>query len=697
MTACCACSPARAQEDAAAPVAVQVQGQRVAPAPFDARESDSVRSIDDLRRTMPSSIFEALRDMPNVSVDGGPRASGMSFNIRGFSDREDVTVKLDGIPKSFEKYRFGGTFIDPELLKSIVVQRGPRIASGSGALGGTVSATTKDARDLLRVGERWGTKAQLGYATNNHEWLSSVTGYGAPTPESGVVLNVLRRASDDIRLADGTVLPLSATNTLAGLAKVSYALPSQGLAAALSAVGYDDSGMQPYDATGGEPGLFGQVQRSVRDRNLALVASWQRGPWLNLLLNAGGSSTELVDFMRPGDTPFANPRTGNVTDTYDYRNLSADIANTSRIDGLPFDLDLLLGLQWLDNRREVSRQRQNIPGSGFEPSIPPGDKKSFGAYGQLRFGFGPLEVIPGLRFDRYESVATGGTAELLQKAGEAQSIVLRETSPSLGLVLQLVPERLWAFYNQIEGFRPPLIDEYFTQGAFGRCTRFLLGPSLAPKSQICGDLYEPQTSTNRELGLSYGQPIPAWRALLDAKLTAFRIDTDQLLRSIQATSATTIGQPGWEERNGLEFESALRSSRGYVRANAARIRGTVDEGGGSRTPSDPQPLYNVPGDTVNLSAGWLFTPAVEAGFGWQRVSSRRVITGFAGGQDVIGTQAGYTLWNAYARWTVSTALELRLAVDNLANTEYQLSNGFGGGIGSEAPGRNVRLALVVWL
>jgi hemoglobin/transferrin/lactoferrin receptor protein len=691
-------APASAQESASLVPAdkVQVVGQRDTPAPFDAHDSTSVRTLEELRRDQPSSIFDALRDIPNVSTNGGPRAAGMSFNIRGFSDREDVIVKLDGVPKSFEKYRFGGTFIDPELLKSIEVQRGPRIASGSGALGGTVLATTKDAGDLLRPGERWGTQAKLGYGSNNREALASITGYGRPSADTGLVLNVLRRVSGDIELADGRTLPLSSTDTWSSLVK-GTALLADGLWVSMSAVGFDDSGLQPYDATGGEPGLFGSVTRTVRDRNLALSVGYTSGPWVNLLATVGASRTHLVDLMRPGDTPFANAVTGNVTDTYDYRNQNIDLANTSRIDGLPFDLELVLGAQWLDNRREVTRQREKTPGSGFEPSIPPGDKQVASAYAQARFGLGPIELIPGLRFDRYESVATGGTAELLQAAGEATHITLRQTTPSLGVVAQLVPGRLWAFYNQIEGFRPPLIDEYFTQGAFGRCTRFLLGPELAPASQVCGALYRPQQSLNREVGLSYGQPIEPWRALFDAKLTAFRIDTDYLLRSIQATSDTTIGQPGSELRRGWEFEASLRAARGYLRASAAQINGTVDEGGGVRVPSDPQPLYNVPGDTRSVSVGWLFDPGFEAGVGYQSVSARRVITGTVAGQDVIGTQEGYALWNLNARWTLSPAFELRLAVDNLMNANYRLSNGFGGGIGFDAPGRNVRIALVAWL
>lgn len=672
---------------------VEVQGTRVAPTPFEARDANSTRTLEELRRDQPSSIFEAIREIPNVSANGGPRASGLSFNIRGFSDNEDVLVKLDGVPKGFEKYRFGGILIEPDLLRSITVQRGPRIASGSGALGGTVLTTTKEAEDLLRPGEQWGAQAKLGYGSNNREDLESITAYGRPTPDTGLVVNVLRRVADDFKLADGSRLPVSSTDTLSALIKGTAVL-ADGLKVSLSLVGFNDSGLQPYDATGGEPGLFGTVTRKVRDRNLALNIAYERGPWVNLLATVGASNTALVDLLRPGDTPFANATTGNVTDDYDYRNKNIDLANTSRFEGLPFDFEVLVGAQWLQNKREISRQRELIPGTGFEPSIPPGDKEVTAAYLQAHFGFGPLDVIPGVRHDRYESIATGGTAAILKAAGEEHRIKLRQTTPSLGLALELLPERVTAFFNRAEGFRPPLIDEYFTQGAFGRCTRFLLGRTLAPASQICGSQYRPQESVSREFGLTYAQPIPAWRSVLDAKLTGFRISTQHLLRSIQAVSATEIGQPGSERRKGWELEASLRGPRGYVRASAGQIDGTVDEGGGIRRPSNPQPLYNVPGDSRTVSMGWQFWPAFEVGIGYQHVASRRVITGTVRGVDVIGAQTGYALWNLNARWTISPTWELRLSGDNLTNKGYQLTNGFGGGIGTDAPGRNVRLSVV---
>ena len=142
---------------------IKVNDRRAVTPPFHETQSNSTITSEELSRNQPSNIFEAVKSVPGVSINGGPRPSGMSFSIRGYADNEDVMVKVDGVPKGFEKYRMGGTFIEPELLKSIEVQRGPQITSGSGALGGTILATTKSAEDFLKPGQHYGGKSQTAY------------------------------------------------------------------------------------------------------------------------------------------------------------------------------------------------------------------------------------------------------------------------------------------------------------------------------------------------------------------------------------------------------------------------------------------------------------------------------------------------------------------------------------------------------
>jgi len=104
---------------------VSVSARHVEDERIDTTRAITTITSEDLERLQPATLFDAIKDVPSVAINGGPRPSGMSFNIRGYADNEDVAVKVDGIPKGFEKYRMGGTFLEPELLKSVEVQCGP--------------------------------------------------------------------------------------------------------------------------------------------------------------------------------------------------------------------------------------------------------------------------------------------------------------------------------------------------------------------------------------------------------------------------------------------------------------------------------------------------------------------------------------------------------------------------------------------
>jgi len=410
-------------------------------------------------------------------------------------------------------------------------------------------------------------------------------------------------------------------------------------------------------------------------------------------------------------------------------------------------------LQYQYNQRDVARFTVNpaaqdqFPG-GFNAAQPPGTKRSVGAYMQTTLSLGPLELAPGIRWDRYEAVATDGTHDVLASFGEPSRMDFEQVSPSFGATLHLVPKRLSLFYNYIEAFRPPLIDEYFTQGAFSRCpanaplesflssyrallrayerlptrpasirANFLrravqpafdagmaaynqaiannpLG-ALAPASGICGGLYEPEIANTQELGIHLDAPLP-WRygGRLRSKLTYFEIRTGHLLESIRLMNGS-IEQPGWEHRHGVEFEATLDTEALFARIGYARIRGTVND---FRT---VRPIYDVPGDTLSLTLGGRVGKHFEAGVTFQQVDARRVVTAQTGPinnpQFVIGTQDGYRLYGLFARYAFSRHVEARVSVSNLFNEQYNLNDGFGGAIGSPAPGRNVRLSVAVAL
>ena len=671
-------------------------------------------TTEQLQRNQPSNIYDAVRSVPGVSINGGPRPSGMTFSIRGYADNEDVMVKVDGVQKGFEKYRMGGTFIEPELLKSIEVQRGPQIASGSGSLGGTIIASTKNAEDFLRPGQKYGGKVKFGYGNNNDEYSRSYLVYGRPDERVDILYNYSNRRSNNITLGDGTKLDDSAIESVSHLLKVSL-FPTEDLELVTSVVKFEDTGLQPYDATGGQPGFFGNVVRSIDDLTWSESLHYEPVPWVNLKATVGAGHTNLQDLMRPGMSSFnsvqplcdgvvyrpnpANTNTcrGNLTDTYQYETRTVDISNRAVL----FEKDsviasLLVGYQYNSSEREIERffdnrlsatQTTQYP-NGFNASAPPGSKSFNAIYLQPKFEIGRFSFIPGYRKDSYEVKADGGTLALLKPYNQNSKIKFKEETWSLGLAYDFFSknesEKLTLYTNYGQGFRPPLIDEYFTQGNFSLCTAGAM-PANGPASQICGELYQPQLSESTEAGVSYQNPhLFNTDVGFSGKLNFYHTYTSHLLLSLREESDGRITQNGWERRNGMEVESFLQYRGWYMRSAFSRIHGELFNG------ATQIPLFTVPGNALNINIGTEILKDIDINLTYRKVSDRTVLaSGTAVSNPQFGMQDGYELWNAGVRWKTSDQVTLRLIGENLKNEQYRI-DGTMGGLGIYGPGRNVK-------
>ena len=697
---------------------VRVQARRLSPAPSvqaDAIRSTTTIGAPALQERQPDSVFQLMDEVAGVAVQGGPRNSGMSFNIRGYTDGEDVRVELDGVAKGFEKYRFGGTFIEPDLLKAIEVRRGAQIESGAGALGGTVSARTKDAADLLRPGQPWGARSRVGHATHNAETHAFVSAYGRPSERSDVVVARSRRTSNDIALPDGSRLPLSSTDAASTLLKGSW-WASDSLKLQASWIAFQDQGLQAYDTTGGEPGAFGQTQRRIQDETLSLQAHWlDEASGREWQATLGRSRTRVRDHMEKGWSVFS--ANTPVDDDIEHAHQTLDTRLTLPLMGSaqgaasPGDatgnwrLSLHLGLQQGHSERASRRVTGNtainqaLYPDGNNPAQPPGSKDSTGAYAQLALHHGAWQVLPGLRWDRITSRVEGANALLLKRAGQPDTISAARHSPSLTLAHELVPQRWSVFGTWARAFRPPLLDEAFMRASYGPCNNASLlrlsdggvpgyarSAQVAPRSGICADFFEPESSRSLQAGVHARLAgVAGARSVLQAKLTAFNDRTAHLLETLMAEPGGSgrLTQPGTEHRWGLELESSLQVEDISMRLSGHRMQGRTFDGLAERD------LLSVPSDRVLLALGWR-QPWGDIGLRWQQVWARRYFTDNT--RRATARQASHRLLGVTARWQLHPQLSLDVAADNLANTPHQLDNGFGGP-GTDGPGRNVRIAL----
>lgn len=699
---------------------VRVQATRQRPA-VQADPTRSTTTIGEsvLRQRQPNSVFEVLDEVPGVAVQGGPRSSGMGFNIRGYTDGEDVRIELDGVGKGFEKYRFGGTFIEPELLKSIEVRRGAQIESPAGALGGTVSARTRDAADLLRPGQRWGARMRIGHASNNDETQAFVAAYGRPSERTDFVAARSRRESNDIRRPDGERLALSDTDAGSSLVKGSWWLTDQ-WRATLSWVRYQDQGLQPYDTTGGEPGAFGQVQRRIGDDTVSLQTQWEdEASGARWQATVGRSRTRVRDHMEKGWSVFST--LAAVDDDVDHQHATYDTratlpligpapgASPDAVDTNTWRMSLHMGVQGGHSERTSRR----VTGSallnettyigGHNPAQPSGSQDRVGGYAQLDVRHGGWQALPGIRWDRFTTRVIGANATALLAAGQPDEITAQRASPSFTLSHQWAPQGWTVFGTVARAFRPPLLDEAFAKSSYGRCNNlsllrtygdgvrvpgYAINANVAPSSGICANFYEPELSRSVQAGVQTRQRNVfglGARSAFDAKLTAFNDRTEHLLETLMVSTdgSGALVQPGTEHRWGLELEGGLQWNDWQARFSGHRMRGRTFNG------LSQHQLLTVPADRLQLSLGWR-QPWGELGLRWQQVWAREYFKDNT--QTTTGRQPSHRLLGAWAQWRVNETFSLDLAAENLANEPYRLDNGFASQ-GVEGAGRNLRVAV----
>jgi hemoglobin/transferrin/lactoferrin receptor protein len=206
-------------------------GTRTPKSIFETMGSVSSVTKEDIERRMPSTFGDIVKSLPNVDIAGGPRPMAQSINIRGFGE-DRVVLRFDGARSNFNAGHRGRLFVDPDLLRSVEVLRGPGTTYGSGALGGAVQAEFKNAEDFLDPGRVFGFRTKIGLQSANDEFLQTHTAFGRQGPIQGLV-SFTQRLSSDVEAGPakyGTAdvnerfseVPNSNEKSRSGLVKFSY-------------------------------------------------------------------------------------------------------------------------------------------------------------------------------------------------------------------------------------------------------------------------------------------------------------------------------------------------------------------------------------------------------------------------------------------------------------------------------------------
>ncbi len=625
---------------------------------FDTPDTVSHVGLDKMELNQVMKFSDALKEVPGVSFGGGPRAVAEKPNIRGLGGTR-ILITIDGARQNFNSGHKGRVFVETELLKSVDVLRGPGSAVyGSGAMGGVIAMTTKDAGDFLEPGENFGLRVKTGFQDANNDKLGTAIAFGRFDINSGIdyVLSATRRSSEDVRLGGGDILEDSAEDTWAGLAKLNWS-PGKAHRFTLSRQYTFDYGEVPAQAdelTSATAVLTDRETEVIQDR----------------LAYRYVTSNQTVDtFIYNNDQTIREKRIGTNgrLDTINFVTKGFDVRSSMRIaNDKTFSRRISYGVEYYQDTMRAKR------GSEASRVFPDATADFVGLYVQDEIEFtnsalGSWVLIPGLRFDDYES----HTDQFIE--GAANDTKESQLSPKLGLIYKATDWMNLSFsYGQ--SFRSPTFQELYITGVHFGANEFKPNPNLKPEYQKHGF----------DVGLRIKQNgVWAKGDRVRFQLSTYYNEYEDFIDTT-VTPLVTISENVNEARiYGSELEASYYTPSLDVDANISLSYSVGDN------LTDDQPLGTIPSNTLKLNIQ-KYLPDSGLAFGWRSAfyqKQDRVLP------DEPVTDA-YSLHDLYMNWLPFDSgvddMQFLFGIDNIFDKLYKprLSN-------LPGPGRNIKVSLIV--
>ncbi|PTE09156.1 TonB-dependent receptor [Mesorhizobium helmanticense] len=621
---------------------------------IESLSSSSHVDQEQLERRMATTPNEMLLGVPGVAVQADARRVSSSINIRGLQDFGRVQVILDGARQNFQRSDHGpqSTFyIDPELIKSVDVIRGPVANTyGSGAIGGVVFFDTKDAEDFLKPGETWAGSLTGRYESNGEGWTTSATGAYRFNENWDVLGNIVYRNYDDYKDGGGDIVNGTGFDVLSGLLKTTIR-PSENSELKLGWVGSSDGW---NEISGGIPVNDADLKSNTFTARYNITDDAKS--WLDLHINASYNKTNLDLTTLVPQNRF-DPVTGlpvvlpaGSLSTFDVGTTGIDIWNTSRFETSAIAHELTYGGDWVGDDVETGG---TAGGDSFY--TPSGKRNVSGAYVQDKLTWDWLEVIAGLRYDSYKLDSDVG-----ETSGDRLSPrITVGVSPFESANLS----GLQFYGTYAEGYRSPSLTETLISGNHpaGVTFPFLPNPNL-----------KPETGKTVEFGVNYSTNgvIQADDALR-LKAAYFNNNVDDYidgvtLSAFDPTSGCPFG-PGipicFQYQNfakakidGFEMEAFYDAAWGYAGLSASFIDGHTISYEGDRAD-----LATIPSSQVTAQLGLRFLEDKLTVGGEVQYNGKP--KGNAIAKD-------YTLVNAFASYQATDNFKVDFRADNLFDAKY---------------------------
>ena len=690
--------PARPSQQAAAPVmnaraqagtapvqsldTITVAASKTEERAIDALAPVSVMTLEQIQGLQPKRLAEIFYNVPGVSFQDRGDDPATAINIRGLQDFGRVAVVVDGARQNYQRTGHnanGSFFLDPELIGSVDVARGPTAnIYGSGAIGGVVSFHTKDINDVVRPGERWGVDMSGSYGSNKDRGLGSIFGGVRANPDVDIFGGAVYRTQGNYKDGNGTEIGNTNNEIAGGLMKLTLR-PAEGHEIKLGGVFQDyqySIGQQNRGATTTSAPLAAIAGTSVYAsdaKNYTGTLTWKYSKpedmlfdW-NVSLYGNRTDNDQVKTYNNrittggGVCTLANPGnniSGCVGDrrSYSIDTVGIDVNNTTRFNFGDWRNALTYGFDAFQDEVTTADARGNS-----NVTTPGGDRVVSGGFVQLKQNYSSwLEIVSAVRYDRYSldsnKVSSGGD----------------RFSPKITVGFTPVAG-FTPYVSYAEGYRAPSITETLISG--GHATGG--GPALFVCADGTSGLFcflpnpnlRPEVGKNKEAGLNLKYDgIFSAADSFRGKVNVFRNDVDGYIDLVaSAPVATAFGS----------FSQFFQ----YQNLQHARIEGV-----------EAETLYDAGGWFVGVAGHLLRGKNTVTNVGLATITPRKVTTtagvrlldrrlilsaqwsSFGANNDVPAgylPATGYELVNLYLTWQATKDIVFTASVDNLLNQYYR--------------------------
>ncbi|WDU53271.1 TonB-dependent receptor domain-containing protein [Taylorella equigenitalis] len=437
-----------------------------------------------------SNIIDSIANVPGITTGGDyGRQIGNQFTVRGFGYQEEqrVIIQQDGVKRSANLFsnHISSFRTDNDILRNVDIVKGSSsILHGSGAIGGVVGMTTKDAHDFLRENKKFGFMLGQRYESNNMH--SARAAAYADLGKIDFLLYGKRAKFGDVKFADGGTLQEGSSGQKVrndtgyndetiktGLFKIGFDLTDE-QRATFSIYDYKENLKTVWQTLWhNDKDLFIDGKLTQRDYIFDYSFKPKNIDWINLEAKIYKSNAE---YYRKYDESDGNGEYSNTDKRKGFRIKNVAYFNTGSLEHT-----LVAGVDY-QNRTEDAHFVRNGEVSDFGSH--PASYKDWGLYVQDEMKFSRIGLTLGGRYDNYDRT--------IKKPG-AEGYKASRFSPRVALSLNFT-DNLAFLIGHAQSFRGPTPHETSSKGALNPHYHYIPNKNL-----------KAETSSELEFGLALDQ------------------------------------------------------------------------------------------------------------------------------------------------------------------------------------------------